>query len=220
MKKSIFFYDLDGTIIDSSVGITKAVQYSLNKFGIQVDDLKSLYKFIGPPLWSSFMEFYGFSKEKADLGVKYYREYYSERGILENTLYDGIGEMLKYQNDSGIRIALTTSKPMVYASKIMEYFELDQYFELIAGSELNGERSEKDMVIQYALDEMKITRNDEIVMIGDRKFDVIGAKRFGIDSIGVLYGYGSLNELKEAGANHIVNSVSELDGKLRELGEI
>ncbi|NLY20947.1 MAG: HAD-IA family hydrolase [Tissierellia bacterium] len=220
MKKTIFFYDLDGTIIDSSVGITRAVQYSLNKFGIQVDDVKSLYKFIGPPLWSSFMDFYGFSKDKADLGVEYFREYYSEKGILENTLYEGIGEMLKYQRESGIRIALTTSKPMLYANKIMEYFELDQYFELIGGSELNGDRSEKDMVIQYALDEMKITQNDEIVMIGDRKFDIIGSKKFGIDSIGVLYGYGSENELNSAGANYIVNSVLELDMKLRELGKI
>lgn len=208
MKRYIFF-DLDGTLTDPMLGITSSVQYALSKFGISVRYLKELIPFIGPPLKESFQRFYGFSDEQAEKAVAYYREYFSPKGIYENEIYAGIPQLLEDLTNAGFELAVATSKPGVYAERILKHFGIDAYFSLVAGSELDGTRVQKAEVIQYALDMFGIT-GKEVVMIGDREHDIKGAAACGVTSVGVLYGYGSRQELTEAGADHIVATVKEL----------
>lgn len=208
MKRYIFF-DLDGTLTDPMLGITSSVQYALSKFGISVRYLKELIPFIGPPLKESFQRFYGFSDEQADEAVAYYREYFSPKGIYENEIYAGIPELLEDLSDAGFELAVATSKPGVYAERILKHFGIDEYFSLVVGSELDGTRVQKAEVIQHVLDVYGIAGKDA-VMVGDREHDIKGAAACGVTSIGVLYGYGSRTELMEAGADHIVTTVKEL----------
>lgn len=208
MKRYIFF-DLDGTLTDPMLGITSSVQYALSKFGISVRYLKELVPFIGPPLAESFQQFYGFSKEEAKEAVQYYREYFSPKGIFENEIYPGIAQMLVGLYDAGFELAVTTSKPRVYAERILKHFGIDEYFSLVAGSELDGTRVKKNEVIQYALDAYGICGKDAL-MIGDRKHDIEGAAACDMESVGVLYGFGSKEELVTAGADYLVETVKEL----------
>lgn len=203
-------FDLDGTLTDPGLGITNSVAYSLEKYGIFVDDRSELYKFIGPPLIDSYMDFYGFHKEKAVQAVDVYREYYAVKGIFENYVYDGIPELLKLLQENGKKIVLATSKPEEYAKIILEHFDLTKYFFYIAGSNMDESRSKKSEVIEYALKKCQIKDKSQAVMIGDREHDIIGAKETGLDSIGVLYGYGDYEELERAGADQIVESVDSL----------
>lgn len=218
MIKNIFF-DLDGTLTDPREGITKSVAYALEYYGIHVEDTDSLCKFIGPPLAGAFEEFYGFSKEKAEEAVWKYRERFSTIGIFENSVYDGIEEMLKRLKKAGFKLVVATSKPTVYSKKILEHFGLSEYFDEVVGSELNGERTDKAEVIEYALKTQNAVRS-ETIMVGDRKHDIIGAAKNGLKSVGVLFGYGGLKELKEAGADRIAGSVSELEKILLSEGEL
>jgi phosphoglycolate phosphatase len=210
LSKRNLLFDLDGTIIDPKEGITKGIQFSLQKFGIQVEDRDTLTPFIGPPLRDSFIKFYGFNDEEAVLAVKEYREYFAPTGVFENFLYDGIVNIFEKQREAGRQLVIATSKPTVYAEKILEYHKIRDYFSFVAGSELDGRRSKKGEVIQYALENMKITSVQDTIMIGDREHDVIGAREAGLDSIGVLYGYGDLKELTDAGATYIAKDVGEL----------
>jgi len=210
MQKQYILFDLDGTITDPAIGITNSVMYALNKFGINVDDRKELYKFIGPSLWESFQNYYGFSKEEADKAVKYYREYFKDKGIFENFVYEGMQDLLEFLKTRDKILIVATSKPAVFANRILEHFGLIKCFDFVAGSEFDGTRINKDEVIAYALEKCEINDLSEAVMIGDRKYDIIGAKNAGIDSIGVLYGYGSLEELKAAGADHVAKDINEL----------
>lgn len=203
-------FDLDGTLTDPGEGITNSVAYSLKKFGIDVTDKKELYKFIGPPLVDSFMKYYGFSEEKAELAVEYYREYFRDTGIFENRIYDGIHELLAEIKASGRKIVLATSKPEEFAKRILVHFELDKYFDVAAGATMDTSRSKKSDVIKYALELCGNPDKTQTVMIGDRKHDIIGAKQNGLDSIGVLYGYGDYDELHAAGADHIAESVADI----------
>lgn len=202
--------DLDGTLTDPGTGITNSILYSLNKFGIEVQDKTELYKFIGPPLQESFEQYYGFSKEQAKVAVEYYREYYKEQGIFENIVYKGIDTLLKAMCDAQKKVILATSKPEVFAKKILEHFRLTRYFTYIAGANMDGTRTKKDEVIAYALEKGKITDYATAVMVGDRKYDVLGANKIGIDSIGVLFGYGDYDELKGAGATYIAECVEDI----------
>lgn len=206
----IALFDLDGTLTNPKEGITKSVQYALASFGINVADLNELTKFIGPPLRDSFQEYYDFSTSEAETAVAKYREYFSERGIFENTLYKGIPELLGSLQKNNICLAVATSKPTVYARKIVNHFRLDSHFKLIVGSELNGNRSRKSEVIQYTLDILDIKNTVSAVMVGDREHDIIGANEVGIDSIGVKWGYGSHGELGQAGATAIAETPDEL----------
>ena len=208
--KSIIFFDLDGTISDPKIGITQAVQYALQSFGIHIDNTDDLCKFIGPPLWNSFKDFYGFNEAQTKKAVEKYREYYTTQGLYENTLYDGMDAMLKKLKDQGKTLIIATSKPTVTAQRVLEYFNLRQYFTFVSGSELNGERSDKKEIIQYAIEKNSIKNLSDCIMVGDRKHDIIGANGAGIDSIGVLYGYGNFDELTEAGAKFIVKNIAEL----------
>ena len=203
-------FDLDGTLTDPAIGITNSVIYALDRFGIKVTDRTELYKFIGPPLVDSFMEYYGFSKQDADKALGIYREYFSTKGLYENEVYDGIPQLLKKLYESGIKIILATSKPEKFARKILEHFEIAKYFHFIAGATMDEKRNKKTDVIKYALESCNITDTSVAIMVGDRKFDIEGAKSNGLKSIGVLYGYGDRAELECANADFIAETVSDL----------
>lgn len=206
----VILFDLDGTLTDSSPGIINSIIYALDKYGISLEDTAVLRKFLGPPLHESFKDFYGFDENKAMEAVGFYREYFSTKGLLENEVYDGIASLLKNLCDKGKRLIVATSKPQKFTDRIMAHFALDQYFEFVAGSNMDGTRSKKADVISYALQQCDVTDKSKTVMIGDRAQDIIGAKSVGIDAIGVEYGYGDYDELNDAGANYIVKTVDEL----------
>ena len=215
MKKyDVILFDLDGTLTDSSPGIMNSIVYALKKYNISVENTDDLRRFLGPPLHESFRDFYGFDDEKSMEAVGFYREYFSTKGLLENEVYSGIREMLEDLKDNGKKLILATSKPQPFTDRIMEYFDLAKYFEFIAGSNMDGTRSKKAEVIAYALESCGITGKSNVVMVGDREHDIIGAKTVGIDSIGVEYGYGDYDEFSDAGATYIVKTVEELKGLL------
>ena len=187
--------DLDGTVTDSMEGITKSIQYALKHFGIEVKDLNDLRKFVGPPLKESLMEFCHFSTDEAEEGIRRYRERFAETGIYENAVYPGMERLLQELNEAGKQVMLATGKPAYYAEKILDHFHLSRYFKFVGGS---------------GLENNDIRDLSDVVMVGDRKHDIIGARNTGIDCIGVLYGYGDREELTQAGAKRIVASVDEL----------
>lgn len=210
MDKQLIFFDLDGTLTDSGPGIIKSVQYALASFGIAVDDPEKLRSFIGPPLYESFMKVYGFDEAGTHLAIEKYREYFSVTGIYENRVYDGITDLLQSLTTKGKTLAIATSKATVFAQRIAEHFDFARYFSFIAGSELEGTRITKEEIVAYALQQLSISDLSHVVMVGDRKHDVRGAAANGIDSIGVLYGYGDRDELESAGAGVIAASVADL----------
>ncbi len=210
-KYDVILFDLDGTLTDPGLGITNSVMHALKKYGIEVSDRTSLYKFIGPPLIDSFEKHFGFSHEEAVKSVDYYREYYKEKGIYENEVYAGIEELLKNLNEKGKKIILATSKPEPFAKEILRHFGIEKHFLFAAGSTMSETRTNKAEVIEYALSECGITDKSAVVMVGDREHDIIGAKKNGIDSIGVLFGYGSREELESAGATYIAETVEAIE---------
>ncbi len=209
-KYELILFDLDGTLTDPKVGITSSVAYALEKFDIHIKDKSVLNKFIGPPLMEAFMEFYDFSTEQAQQAVTLYREYFAKRGIFENLVYEGIETLLKDLRAAGKRLCIATSKPEPFAIKISEHFGLTEFFEYIAGATLDQTRTKKEQVIEYALKQCDFTDRSKAIMIGDRKQDILGAHKCSIDSLGVLYGYGSLSELKNAGASLIAKNVEDI----------
>ena len=207
---STVFFDLDGTLVDSGEGVRNSVEYALKKFGIEVENKDSLSCFIGPPLTVSFKTFYGFDDENADRGVAYYREYYKDKGIFEGYVYDGIEETLKRLKDAGKRVMVATSKPEEYAKRVLEKFGIAKYFDFIAGATLDEKtRANKIEIMQYAFDSCGASPSDTI-MVGDRLFDIEGAKHFGMECIAVLYGYGSMEEFKRYGAEYIVETAEDV----------
>ncbi len=209
MYQNILF-DLDGTLTDPGIGITNSVMYALKKFHIEVEDRATLYRFIGPPLKDSFEKYYGFSKEESELALQYYREYFRPCGLYENKIYDGIKELLIELKSRNKTLLLATSKPEKFAIEILKYFDLYQYFDFVAGATMDSSRVKKKDVILYALQSCNISDLSSAVMIGDREQDILGANEAGLDSIGVLYGYGDEEELKEAGVTYIVESAEEI----------
>ena len=173
-------------------------------------DRTELYKFIGPPLLDSFSQFYGFSQDECMMAIDDYREYFKDKGIYENEIYEGIEELLETLKSSGKSIVLATSKPEEFAVRILEYFKIDTYFDFIAGATMDGVRNKKSDVINYALEQFGVTDLSNVVMVGDRKYDILGAAQAGIDSIGVLYGYGDYKELKDANATYIVENIADI----------
>lgn len=211
MMKQYILFDLDGTLTDPMVGITKSVQYALKKFGIEVKDHTTLASFIGPPLRDSFCEQYGMSPEDANRAITYYREYYKPVGIFENELYEGIDSMLRVLKDQQHILVLATSKPEVFAERILEYFHIKQYFAFIAGADLAETRVKKEEVIRYALEQFPVPPQRNVIMVGDRKYDIEGARQCGIPTVAVTYGYGSRDELAQAKPSKIVTTVKELE---------
>ncbi len=211
MYKNILF-DLDGTLTDPGIGITNSVAYALSKYGISCEDRTELYKFIGPPLNESFMNFYDFSEEESFRAVEYYREYFKEKGLFENTVIPGVEDMLSKLQKAGKKIVLATSKPEPFTLKILEHFDLIKYFDFVAGATMDGSRSKKADVIAYALEKSGIYSLNDTIMVGDREHDIIGANTVGIDSVGVLFGYGSRAELENAGAKYIAENPGDIPG--------
>lgn len=206
------FFDLDGTLTDSEEGITKSLCYALKFFGIDNPDDKMLRKFIGPSLSYSFKNYCGFDEEKARQATLKYRERFESIGLYENKLYNGIEDMLAKLKSIGKNIVLATSKPYPYAIKILDYFDITKYFTLISGAEFEGSKLEKEDIIERAIVKLGFVgnRKDAIAMIGDRRYDIHGAKVTGVTSIGVKYGFSEENELEEEGADYIFNKVQDL----------
>lgn len=210
MKKYVLF-DLDGTLTDSREGIINSVIYALDYFGIVVESRESLRPFLGPPLVDSMKKYYNFDQASAELAVEKYREYFSEKGLLENQVYPGIPKLLERLQKEGYVLMVATSKPELYTNRILEHFDLTRYFTFVGGATLDQTRVRKDDVIRYVLEQNDLMdRKSEVVMVGDRSNDVQGAKDNGIEVIGVLYGYGDREELEGAGADHIAERAEDI----------
>lgn len=212
MKYQVILFDLDGTVTDSGPGIMNSVQYALERFGISRQEKAKLRRFVGPPLTDSFERFYGLSHAEALKAVQYYREYYTAGGIFENSVYEGMQETLQELKANGCKIYLATSKPQVFSDQILEHFGLHVYFDGAVGSFLDGGRTDKAEVIAEVLRQAGITEEmkKQVLMVGDREYDMIGAHKQGIDAAGVLYGYGCQEELEQAGADFIISSPKDL----------
>ncbi|EFU77512.1 HAD-IA family hydrolase [Lachnoanaerobaculum saburreum] len=208
MRQKHILFDLDGTIVRSDPGITKGVQKSLEHFGIY-EKLEDLKKFVGPPMVESYTSFYGFDLKQYEEALSVFHKYYKNTGIFECELYDGIEELLK-ELSVNYKLYIATSKPEFEARRVIEHFELNKYFTFVGGSDgdFNTKRATKAAVIEYVLKSNKIEDKDAAVMIGDKSHDIVGAKNLGLKSIGVLYGYGGLDEFTDA--NYIVKSVKDL----------
>ncbi|MDO4177898.1 MAG: HAD hydrolase-like protein [Phascolarctobacterium sp.] len=211
MFKNILF-DLDGTIANSSEGITKCAQYGLAALGIDEPDLKKLYVVIGPPLRVTYMKYWGLTAEQAELGVAKYRERYTTTGIYEQFIFPGMEDLLKDLARTDKNVGLCTGKPEVYARIITDHFQLTQYFKDISGSTLDGKMDNKSTVVAKSLCNFKITDDDKAntYLIGDRKEDVLAAHANGIKAVGVRFGFAQAGELEEAGADIIVDTVEDL----------
>ncbi|MBE6112761.1 MAG: HAD family hydrolase [Peptococcaceae bacterium] len=207
---SYLLFDLDGTLTNPQEGITKCVQHALKAFQIDEPDLEKLIPFIGPPLIQSFMDFYGFTEDQARQAVAVYRERFGTVGLFENFPYPGIQEMLKQLQAQGKMLAVASSKPGVYVHRILEKFELAQYFQVIEGSNLDGTRVDKKEVIAEVLAQLGNPSPEQLLMIGDRKFDVIGAREMGFGCVGVRFGFAAPGELEESGALYIAETVDDL----------
>ena len=208
MKKyEVIAFDLDGTLTDPEEGLTSGFAYALSKLGIPYESKKSLARFIGPPLKAEFMAVYRFSDEEAEECVRLFREYFSVYGWWDNKLYDGVPEMLEALKRKGKTLILATSKPEVFAKKILKLFDIEKYFDFIGGATLDHTRVEKNEVLAYALESVG---GGEAILVGDRKFDAEGARTCGIDSLGVLYGHGSREELFEANFTYLAEKVSDI----------
>ena len=205
---SYIFFDLDGTLTDPFEGITGSVARALWHFGIKVTDRRELGRFIGPPLRDSFARFYDIPADRVEEAVSVYREYFAVKGLYENRLYDGVRALLDALYKKGVKIVLATSKPEIYARRITEYFGIDKYFYKQCGATLDGERDTKGQVIAYALSECGANPG-EVLMVGDRSHDILGASECGVDAVGVLWGYGTRAELESAGAMSVYSSVAE-----------
>lgn len=202
-------FDLDGTLTDSFEGIANSAIYAHRKLGAPIPSKSDLLFFVGPPIETSFRKMFGGDESKTMRAVELYREYYTAKGWAENTVYDGVENTLNQLKTLGKRLAVATSKPEEFSVKILKHFGLDKYFDLIAGATFDMSRATKDKVIEYALEKLSTDR-EKTVMIGDRYFDILGAKKNGLKSVGVLYGYGSRKELTDAGADHIVETPGDI----------
>lgn len=197
-------FDLDGTLTDSTEGILNCLIFAIEQMGFEVP--KDTNKFLGPPIRQSFAEFCGMDSEQVNEAVRIFRERYSVTGLFENRVYDGIPEMLERLKQGGKRLMVATSKPQVYAVQIFEEFGLAHFFEIVGGAELDGSRDYKHEVIEYVLAQAGITDRSRVLMIGDRRQDVEGAHKTGLKCMGILWGFGSMEELTEAGVDFIAET--------------
>jgi len=215
MEERYILFDLDGTLTDPALGITNSILYALHEMkefllSPELPPRESLYRFIGPPLSDAFSEF--FPKEKVQTAIDTYRVYFRSRGMFENTVYEGIPALLAELKNKGIPTAVATSKPEEFAITILDHFKLSQYFTVIGGADMEGLRGEKPQVIAHVLKTLGISPQhaSSCIMVGDRKFDMEGAKAFGMTAAGVTWGYGSRDELLSAGSDHIADTPAEL----------
>ena len=204
------FFDLDGTLTDSSPGILGSVKYALTEMGREIPDEKVLGEFLGPPLTDSFTQFCGMTYEEAKEAATLYRQVYVDKCVTENSLYDGIVQTLDSLKKAGKILAVATTKPIFLAEKIVTHYGIRDYFTAVCGASPDGSGGDKAAVIRSALEVCGETDLNQALMIGDRFYDIEGAKTVGIDSVGVLYGYGSRPELEKAGATYIVSDAAEI----------
>lgn len=207
----IFLFDLDGTLTDPELGITTCVQYALEHFGIHEPDRSKLLPFIGPPLKTSFMGLYSMTPSEADEAVRKYRERFSTVGMFENRVYEGTEELLNSLKERGKTLAIATSKPIEFTMEILKHFNLLKYFDYVSGASLTGKSlGEKPEIIREAIERIGCQKKDKMIMIGDREMDINGARENGIASVGVRFGYAEKNELEDAGADYIVDTMEDL----------
>lgn len=209
MKKDFLFFDLDGTLTDSAPGIFRSARYALSHFDITIGD-EILKKFVGPPLMESFRKLCGLNAEDSTEAIRLYREYFAVKGMFENNVYDGVFEMLDNLRRAGKILAVATSKPEIYAKQILDHFGLAKYFSFIAGAELDHVHMTKADVLRKAVQGTGLTDMSRGLMIGDRMHDVEGAHALSMETLGVLYGYGSREELMEAGAIGVAEFPSDI----------
>ncbi len=203
-------FDLDGTLTESAEGIQKSFLHALKRLGAPTDGF-DVRKVIGPPIRDSFMKLCGLSPEQADAGLSYYRERFSKIGIYENRLYEGIDSLLEKLFKCGVTLATATSKPESYTLEILKYFKIDRFFSQIAGATLDRSRATKEAVLDYVLKRLGSPNPDQVLMVGDTKFDLIGAAAFGIDAVGVSYGYGTREELQAHPHVYLADTVKALE---------
>lgn len=209
-------FDLDGTLTDPGMGITNAVLYALAKFGIIPATREELYPYIGPPLTDSFQRYHGLTPEQAQQALEYYREYFSDRGLYENELYPGIEPLLRTLQQTGYTLIVATSKPEEFTHRILRHFGLDGYFAFVGGNTLNESRPTKAAVIGYIREQYPGITGENALMIGDRCYDIEGAHACGLSAVGVLYGYGSRQELETAGADALAETPAALAEIIRQ----
>ncbi len=209
MIKNVLF-DLDGTLTDSREGIINGFIYALNSLGIKEEDRKSIEKYIGPPLDESFRNGYGLDEEQVKNAVNKYREYYSAEGLYLNKIYQGMKELIidLYNNDK--KVILATAKPLEFSRRILEQNDILQYFNFLSAYMIDGTRTTKQEIIKYALDNIENLNLDESILFGGRHYDIECAKVNNLKTIGVTYGFGSEEELKDAGATYIAHDMKEL----------
>lgn len=210
MDKKHIFFDLDGTIINSEKAVLFCVDYAIKKMGIPDVPYDTKLKFLGPPLAQSFMKYCGQNEEEAAKALSFFREMYSTKGVYMATLYDGIADMLKQIFDSGRKIYLATSKPEKFAKMILSDLNIIKYFTFVAGASMDETRVTKIEVLNHALENTGIADMSECIMVGDRCFDVMGAKDAHMDCVGALWGFGDYDELMSAGAVKICKTPSEV----------
>ena len=213
-KYNYILLDLDGTMTDSSEGITKSVSYALSKYGISVSSLSDLNCFIGPPINKSFMKYYGFDEKKAEQAILYYRENFTKEGIYQNKLYEGIYSLLEKLKKNGKKLYVATSKPSVFTEIVLKHFNIYEFFDGVCGANLDGSRIEKNEIIKYILDnQIENSKNllNEIVMVGDTRYDVLGAQNNNINSIAVTYGFGFVEGFENCSPTYMAGSVRELE---------
>lgn len=221
MLKYVLF-DLDGTLTESGPGIMNAAKIALNHFGIEENNVENLHKFVGPPLTESFGQRYGMNEADTQEAIAVFRKYYNVTGIYENSVFEGIQEMLQQLKRNGLLLSIASSKPRPMIDIVVDHFDIRKYFDVIVGCELDGTRSQKKEVVDEVIRLFGELSGDDAVlehsiMVGDRMYDVNGARECGLECIGVTYGYGTRQELQEAGAAYIVDSVNELGEKLLHL---
>ena len=228
MHYKYILFDLDGTITESGPGIINSVRYAVQKMGYPVLPEETLRKFVGPPLADSMQKYCGMTPSEAKKAITLYRDYYTSKGIFENSLYPGVEDMLKALKDGGKVLALATSKPELFAKQILEYFHIDDLFTVICGASMDEKLVEKAAIITNALQALGIDEmhKKDVLMVGDREHDVLGAKANNLDTLGVLYGYGDLPELQQEGAAYLAQTAGEAadmilgaSGKSQETGK-
>lgn len=212
---STVLFDLDGTLTNPKEGIINSILYSLDKLGIKEDLVNELDTFIGPPLRDSFLERYNLTDKRADEALNFYREYFSQKGIYENEVYSGVLELLEALVMNKKKLFVATSKPTIFAEQILKHFELDKYFCNVIGSNLDNSRTDKTEIISYTISCHSLQPKKSI-MVGDRKHDIIGAKNNSMKSIGVTYGYGTIEELLFHQPDFIANDCIELQSIILE----
>ncbi|MBP5311269.1 MAG: HAD hydrolase-like protein [Clostridia bacterium] len=206
------FFDLDGTVTESAPGIINSVVYAIGKMNAKMPEKDVLYKFVGPPLSESFVKYCGVDPSKTSEAITFYREYYTKKGMIENSVYPGIGELTAKLKAEGVRVVLATSKPQLFAEQILTYFGIRENFDGVFGNTMGETYADKTALLKDVFKKMNVQAEDlgGCVMVGDRSNDVEGAHGAGIRAIGVLYGYGDRAELEDAGADVIAETVEEL----------